>query len=133
MIMRKLAGLRSRDVTGAEGTELRDRINLLEDELKFNQVIGRTLEVNQIRVADALKPFDGFRGLFLSVKEIQCNGGVIRLRNIYRRTVSLLGLNQIEDGCREFFSPSALNPKCHGVPAVYLQGPRGLARLVLTI
>jgi outer membrane protein TolC len=47
--------LRSRDVTAAEGTELRDRINLLEDELKFNQAMGRTLEVNQISIADALK------------------------------------------------------------------------------
>jgi len=48
--------LRSRDVTAAEGTELRDRINLLEDELKFNQAMGRTLEVNRISLADALKP-----------------------------------------------------------------------------
>ena len=47
--------LRERDVTTAEGTELRDRINLLEDELKFNQAMGRTLEVNNISVADALK------------------------------------------------------------------------------
>ena len=47
--------LRSRDVTTAEGTELRDRINLLEDELKFNQAMGRTLEVNNISVADAVK------------------------------------------------------------------------------
>jgi outer membrane protein len=47
--------LRSRDVTTAEGTELRDRINLLEDELKFNQAMGRTLEVNNISLADALK------------------------------------------------------------------------------
>lgn len=47
--------LRSRDVTTAEGVELRDRINLLEDELKFNQAMGRTLEVNQISVAGALK------------------------------------------------------------------------------
>ena len=47
--------LRSRDVTAAEGTELRDRINLLEDELKFNQAMGRTLEVNNISIADALK------------------------------------------------------------------------------
>ncbi|HTC62126.1 MAG TPA: TolC family protein [Candidatus Saccharimonadales bacterium] len=47
--------LRSRDVTSAEGTELRDRINLLEDELKFNQAMGRTLEVNQITLNDALK------------------------------------------------------------------------------
>jgi outer membrane protein len=47
--------LRSRDVTAAQGTELRDRINLLEDELKFNQAMGRTLEVNQITLNDALK------------------------------------------------------------------------------
>jgi outer membrane protein len=47
--------LRERDVTAAEGTELRDRINLLEDELKFNQAMGRTLEVNQISLNDALK------------------------------------------------------------------------------
>ena len=47
--------LRSRDVTTAEGVELRDRINLLEDELKFNLAMGRTLEVNQISLADALK------------------------------------------------------------------------------
>jgi outer membrane protein len=47
--------LRSRDVTTAEGVELRDRINLLEDELKFNQAMGRTLEVNQITLADAIK------------------------------------------------------------------------------
>jgi outer membrane protein len=47
--------LRSRDVTTAQGTELRDRINLLEDELKFNQAMGRTLEVNRISLADALK------------------------------------------------------------------------------
>ena len=47
--------LRSRDVTSAEGTELRDRINLLEDELKFNQAMGRTLEVNEISVSDGLK------------------------------------------------------------------------------
>jgi outer membrane protein len=47
--------LRERDVTAAEATDLRDRINLLEDELKFNQAMGRTLEVNNISVADALK------------------------------------------------------------------------------
>lgn len=47
--------LRERDVTSAEATELRDSINLLEDELKFNQAMGRTLEVNNISVADALK------------------------------------------------------------------------------
>ncbi len=47
--------LRQRDVTAAEATELRDSINLLEDELKFNQAMGRTLEVNQITLNDALK------------------------------------------------------------------------------
>ena len=47
--------LRSRDVTAAEGTELRVSINLLEDELKLNQAIGRTLEVNNITMADAMK------------------------------------------------------------------------------
>jgi outer membrane protein TolC len=46
--------LRSRDVTTAEGTELRVSINLLEDELKLNQAIGRTLEVNNITLADAI-------------------------------------------------------------------------------
>jgi outer membrane protein TolC len=47
--------LRSRDVTAAQGTELRDSINLLEDELKFNQAMGRTLDVNNITLADALR------------------------------------------------------------------------------
>src|SRR5579863_9190282 len=47
--------LRQRDVTAAEGTELRDRINLLEDELKYNLAMGRTLEVNQISLTDALQ------------------------------------------------------------------------------
>ena len=46
--------LRSRDVTTAQGTELRVSINLLEDELKLNQAIGRTLDVNNITLADAL-------------------------------------------------------------------------------
>ncbi len=46
--------LRSRDVTAAQGTELRVSINLIEDELKLNQAIGRTLEVNNITLADAL-------------------------------------------------------------------------------
>jgi outer membrane protein TolC len=47
--------LRSRDVTTAEGTELRVSINLVEDELKLNQAIGRTLEANNITLADALQ------------------------------------------------------------------------------
>jgi outer membrane protein TolC len=45
--------LRSRDLTAAEGTLLRDRINLVEAEVNFNQAMGRTLDVNQITVADA--------------------------------------------------------------------------------
>jgi outer membrane protein TolC len=47
--------LRSRDVTAAEGAELRNRIDLIEDELKFNQAMGRTLEANQITLSDAMK------------------------------------------------------------------------------
>lgn len=42
-------------LTAAEGTELRDRINLIEAELNFNQAMGRTLDVHNITVADALK------------------------------------------------------------------------------
>jgi len=40
-------------LTVAEGTELRDRINLIEAELNFNQAMGRTLEVHSITLADA--------------------------------------------------------------------------------
>jgi outer membrane protein len=42
-------------LTQAEGVELRDRINLIEAELNFNQAMGRTLEVHNITVADAIK------------------------------------------------------------------------------
>jgi outer membrane protein len=42
-------------LTAAEGTELRDRINLIEAELNFNQAMGRTLDVHNITVADALR------------------------------------------------------------------------------
>src|SRR5579863_6273850 len=35
--------LRSRDLTQAEGIELRDRINLIEAQVAFNQAMGRTL------------------------------------------------------------------------------------------
>jgi outer membrane protein len=42
-------------LTAAEGVELRDRINLIEAELNFNQAMGRTLEVHNINVADAIK------------------------------------------------------------------------------
>jgi outer membrane protein TolC len=45
--------LRSRDLTSAEGVELRDRINLVEAALAFNQAMGRTLEANRIVIADA--------------------------------------------------------------------------------
>jgi outer membrane protein len=41
-------------LTAAEGTELRDRINLIEAELNFNQAMGRTLDVNNISIADAM-------------------------------------------------------------------------------
>jgi outer membrane protein TolC len=45
--------LRTRDLTAAEGTLLRDKINLVEAEVNFNQAMGRTLDVNQITIADA--------------------------------------------------------------------------------
>ena len=47
--------LRSRDLTAAEGTELRARVNLEEAMVNFNQAMGRTLEVHHIVVADALR------------------------------------------------------------------------------
>lgn len=47
--------LRARDLTAAEGTELRDKINLIEAELNFNEAMGTTLEANHIIVADALR------------------------------------------------------------------------------
>ncbi len=62
--------LRSRDVTTAEGTELRVSINLLEDELKLNQAIGRTLEVNNISVADALQGKVRAHRIFRGCREI---------------------------------------------------------------
>jgi outer membrane protein TolC len=40
-------------LTSAEGVELRDRINLIEAELNFNQAMGRTLDVHHIIVAGA--------------------------------------------------------------------------------
>ncbi|HTV57514.1 MAG TPA: TolC family protein [Verrucomicrobiae bacterium] len=51
--------LRARDLTAAEGTELRDKINLIEAELNFNEAVGRTLDVNHIIVADALRGKSG--------------------------------------------------------------------------
>lgn len=47
--------LRARDLTAAQGTELRARANLVEAEVNFNQAMGRTLEANHIIVADALR------------------------------------------------------------------------------
>jgi outer membrane protein TolC len=43
--------LRSRDLTTAEGNELRARANLQEALVNYDQAIGRTLEVNNIEVA----------------------------------------------------------------------------------
>jgi outer membrane protein len=47
--------LRTRDLTAAQGTLLRDRINLIEAEVSFNQSMGRTLDVNNISIEDALR------------------------------------------------------------------------------
>jgi outer membrane protein len=46
---------RQRDLTLAENTELRARVNLVEAEIAFNQAMGRTLEANNITVADAAR------------------------------------------------------------------------------
>ncbi|MGB0036825.1 MAG: TolC family protein, partial [Candidatus Acidiferrales bacterium] len=45
--------LRARDLTSAQGTELRAKANLSEAVVNFNQAMGRTLEVYHITVADA--------------------------------------------------------------------------------
>lgn len=45
--------LRSRDLTLAEGNELRAKINLIEAAVTFNQAMGRTLDANRITMADA--------------------------------------------------------------------------------
>jgi outer membrane protein len=47
--------LRSRDLTAAQGTLLRARINLIEAATLFNQAMGRTLETDHITIADAKK------------------------------------------------------------------------------
>ncbi len=47
--------LRSRDLTNAQGTALRAQANLQEALVNFNQAMGRTLEVNNIQVSDAIK------------------------------------------------------------------------------
>lgn len=41
-------------LTAAQGTEVRDRVNLIEAEVNFNQAMGRTLDVNNILVSDVL-------------------------------------------------------------------------------
>jgi outer membrane protein len=45
--------LKQQQLTSAEGIELRDRTNLIEAQVNFNQAMGRTLDVNNISVADA--------------------------------------------------------------------------------
>jgi outer membrane protein len=47
--------LRSRDLTAAQGTALRAQANLAEALVNFNQAMGRTLEVQHITVADAMR------------------------------------------------------------------------------
>jgi len=47
--------LRARDLTAAQGTELRAKANLEEAVVNFDQAMGRTLEANHIVVADALR------------------------------------------------------------------------------
>ncbi len=42
-----------RDLTTAQGTELRARINLVEAQVNYEQAVGRTLDANHITVADA--------------------------------------------------------------------------------
>jgi outer membrane protein len=46
---------RARDLTQAQGIELRDRINLVEAQVSFDQSMGRTLQTNNITLADALR------------------------------------------------------------------------------
>ena len=47
--------LRSRDLTAAQGTALRAQANPAEALVLFNQAMGRTLEVQHITVADAMR------------------------------------------------------------------------------
>jgi outer membrane protein len=47
--------LRSRDLTQAQGTALRAQANLAEALVNFNQAMGRTLEVQHITVAEAMR------------------------------------------------------------------------------
>jgi outer membrane protein len=45
--------LRSRDLTTAQGTLLRARVNLIEASVNLNMAMGRTLDANRITMADA--------------------------------------------------------------------------------
>src|ERR1700721_3177394 len=47
--------LRSRDLTTAQGNEMGATINLIEAPVNFDQAVGRTLDVQHITVADALR------------------------------------------------------------------------------
>jgi outer membrane protein len=47
--------LRSRDLTTAQGNELRAKANLQEAEVAYEKALGRTLERNNITIADAKK------------------------------------------------------------------------------
>ena len=51
--------LQSRDLTAAQGTALRAQANLAEALVNFNQAMGRTLEVQHITVADAMRGATG--------------------------------------------------------------------------
>jgi len=51
--------LRSRDLTAAQGTALRAQANLAEALVNFNQAMGRTLEVQHITVAEAMRGATG--------------------------------------------------------------------------
>jgi outer membrane protein len=46
---------RARDLTTAQGIELRDRVNLIEAQVAFNASMGRTLAANKITLADAFR------------------------------------------------------------------------------
>jgi outer membrane protein len=45
--------IKQQQLTSAEGTDLRDRVNLVEAQVNFDEAMGRTLDVNNISMADA--------------------------------------------------------------------------------
>lgn len=47
--------LRSRDLTTAQGNEIRAKADMAEAVVNFNQAVGRTLDVNRVTVAEALR------------------------------------------------------------------------------